>query len=75
MDGTELMVQMPGSPTAQRLFVGRLDGYEGSVVALVTEGGPRILAVLLDEEAESELSELIASLPGAALATRGVGGG
>ena len=73
MDGTELLIRMPGSPLGQRLFVGRLDGYEGSVMALLTADGPRILAVLLDDEAEMELSELLASLPDAALETRGVG--
>ncbi len=73
MDGTELWVQMPGSPSAQRLFVGRLDGYEGSVVALLTEAGPRMLAVLLDEEAEMELSALLETLPDAALEVRAAG--
>lgn len=74
MDGTELLIQMPGSPLAERLYVGRLDGYEGSVVALLRPEGPRILAVLLDEEAEMELSEVLGNLPDAALQTRGLGG-
>lgn len=73
-DGTELWVQMPGSPLARRLFVGRLDGVDGPVIALVGDAGPRVLAVLLDDEAELELADLLASLPDAALDVRDAGG-
>lgn len=69
-DGTELWVRMPGSPFARRLFVGRIDGVDGPVVALLGDAGPRVLAVLLGEEAEMELADLIATLPDAALAVR-----
>lgn len=69
-DGTELWIQMPGSPLARRLFVGRVDGLDGPVLALVGDAGPRVLAVLLDDEAELELADLLASLPDAALAVR-----
>lgn len=72
-DGTELWIQRPGSPLARRLFVGRLAGVDGPVLALVTESGPRVLAVLLDDEAEMALAELIASLPDAALDVRDAG--
>ena len=75
MDGTELWIQRPGSPLGQRLFVGRLDGYEDPVVALLAESGPRILAILVDEEAELDLADVLATLPEAALSTRGAGEG
>lgn len=72
MDGTELLIQMPGSPFAKRLFVGRIEGYQDPVVALLREDGPRILAVLLDEEAEMEFAEVLGDLSDAALALRDV---
>lgn len=71
MEGTELWIQQPGSPLAQRLFVGRLEGVEGPVLALLTEAGPRIVAVLVDDEAEFLVAELLATLPGSALTARG----
>lgn len=70
MDGTELWIRRPGSPEARRLFVGRLDGHDGPVLALRTEAGPRLLAVLLGDEEEAELTELLAELPEAALDLR-----
>ncbi|MDR9392655.1 MAG: hypothetical protein RI554_11590 [Trueperaceae bacterium] len=73
LDGTELWIQRPGSPLAQRLFVGRVQGVDDPVVALITAAGPRVLAVLLDEEAEVELAELFASLDEAALEVRPAG--
>lgn len=74
LDGTELWIQMPGSPLARRLFVGRVEGVDGPVLALVGDAGPRVLAVLLDDEAELELADLLASLPDAALVVRAAGG-
>jgi hypothetical protein len=74
LDGTELWVQMPGSPLARRLFVGRIEGVDGPVIALVGDTGPRVLAVVLDDEAELELADLLASLPDAALVVRDAGG-
>lgn len=73
MDGTELLIQQPGAPSATRLYVGRLDGFDGPVVARLTPEGARILAILVDEEAEMELSELLELLPDNALAVRAVG--
>ncbi|MDZ7799260.1 MAG: hypothetical protein U5K81_00520 [Trueperaceae bacterium] len=70
MDGTELWVRRPGSPEALRLFVGRMEGHEGPVLALITESGPKLLAVVLDDDAEIALSELLAELPGSALEVR-----
>lgn len=75
VDGTELWIQRPGSPLAERLFVGRLAGYEGPVVATLTPAGARILAVLVDEEAEFALAALLEMLPEAALSTRPGGDG
>lgn len=74
LDGTELWIQMPGSPLARRLFVGRVEGVDGPVLALVGDAGPRVLAVLLDDEAELELADLLASLPDAALVVGDAGG-
>lgn len=70
MDGTELWIRRPGSPEARRLFVGRLEGREGPVLALRTDAGFRVLAVLLGDEEEAELTELLAELPEAALDLR-----
>jgi len=74
LEGTELWIQMPGSPLARRLFVGRVEGVDGPVLALVGDAGPRVLAVLLDDEAELELADLLATLPDAALVVRDAGG-
>lgn len=74
LEGTELWIQMPGSPLARRLFVGRVEGVDGPVLALIGDAGPRVLAVLLDEEAELELADLLGSLPDAALVVRDAGG-
>ena len=46
MDGIELWIRQPGSPLAARLFVGRLEGMDDPVVALVGDAGHRVLAVL-----------------------------
>ena len=67
MDGIELWIRQPGSPLAARLFVGRLEGMDDPVVALVGDAGPRVLAVLVDDEAEMAFAELLAQLPEAAL--------
>lgn len=72
MDGTELLVQQPGAPDATRLFVGRLDAYDDPVVAELTAGGARILAILVDEDAEMALSAILEMLPENALAVRAV---
>jgi hypothetical protein len=65
------VIRQPGSPLALRLFVGRLDGMDDPVVALIGDligdAGPRVLAVLVDDEAEMALAELLALLPEAAL--------
>ena len=70
IDGIDLWVQRPGSPQARRLFVGRLDEFPDPVVALRTDAGPRILAVLVDDEAERELADLLSTLPDAVLDVR-----
>jgi len=67
MDGIELWIRQPGSPLAARLFVGRLEGMDDPVVALVGDAGHRVLAVLVDDEAEMAFAELLAQLPEAAL--------
>lgn len=75
MDGTELLIQQPGAPQATRLFVGRIEGYDAPVVAELTEAGARILAVLVDEDAEMALSDLLGLLPENALQVREVAAG
>lgn len=70
LDGIDLWVQRPGAPDARRLFVGRLDGVPDPVVAVRTDAGARILAVLVDDAAEAELTELLSTLPDAAIAVR-----
>lgn len=72
MEGTELLIQQPGAPSATRVYVGRLDGFEGPVIAKLTPEGAQILAVLVDEEAEMAFSELLELLPDNALAVRAV---
>lgn len=74
MDGIDLWIQRPGSPLASRLFVGRLDGLEEPVVAVRTPSGPKILAVLVDDEAERSLTELLEILPDAVLSVRDADG-
>ncbi len=70
VDGIDLWVQRPGSPEARRLFVGRIDGVPDPVLALRTDAGPRILAVLVDDEAEQELTDLLSTLPDSVLDVR-----
>jgi hypothetical protein len=74
MDGTTLWIQTPGAPTMRGLFVGRVEGVDAPVLALQTPAGARVLAVLVDDEAEMELADLLAGLPDAALEVGDPGG-
>ncbi len=75
MNGTELRIQQPGSPFAQRLFVGYLPGVSDPVIAFLTDAGPRILGVMVDEDAGNALLEAIVQLEDAAISVHDVQGG